>query len=399
MKFRLSVAELSVAFADLGVLLPLTLSLITLNHLNATAAFAGIGLAYLVTAFAYRLPIPVQPLKSLSATALALGLSPLVIVAGAWWMTLFFVLLALTPSARRIERLFPTPIVRGIQLGLGFLLLQSAWGLVTKPILSIMPGAAGPLLIALGAGFVLVIALRFWRDAAALAVISFGIVLALIYGGTQTIPSDALGIVWPTFNRGLPAPGDFWTALWLLALPQLPLSMANSVYSTTDAARQYFDEEASHVTPRRLLSTMTINNALAALLGGVPVCHGCGGLTAHYRLGARTGAAPLILGMISLGLAILGGRAILSLLALIPFPALGILLAYVGLQHAWLAKDLRGWRAWLSALSVALVTLLTRNLALGFAVGAGTYFSLQRCRRMNGASLRVSRFSGRPFSG
>jgi SulP family sulfate permease len=167
-----------------------------------------------------------------------------------------------------------------------------------------------------------------------------------------------------------------------LALPQIPLSLANSIYSTEDAAQQYFGASATHVTARRLLTTMGLSNIGAALFGGVPVCHGCGGLTAHYRLGARTGGAPLMLGVFFLLFGLLGGQSLLPLLQLIPMAILGVLLAYVGVQHGLLARDLKGWREWLPALTVALVGFLTRNLALGFAAGTALYFSLVFIHRL-----------------
>ena len=121
---------------------------------------------------------------------------------------------------------------------------------------------------------------------------------------------------------------------------------------------------------------MGLSNVAAALFGGVPVCHGCGGLTAHYRLGARTGGAPLMLGVFFLLFGLLGGQSLLPLLQLLPLAILGVLLAYVGVQHGLLARDLKGWREWLPALTVAVVGFLTRNLALGFAAGAALYFAI-----------------------
>src|SRR3989304_4140768 len=85
-----SLPEFSGALADLGVMLPLILALISLNGMNATGVFAGVGIAYILTALVYRLPIPVQPLKSVSALALALGLPPVVIVTGAIWNSVAF---------------------------------------------------------------------------------------------------------------------------------------------------------------------------------------------------------------------------------------------------------------------------------------------------------------------
>ncbi|MCL4530183.1 MAG: putative sulfate/molybdate transporter [Chloroflexi bacterium] len=88
--FIFSLAEFSGSLADLGVMLPLILALISLNGMNATVVFVSVGLAYLLVALVYRLPIPVQPLKSVSALALALGLAPVVIVTGAIWNAVAF---------------------------------------------------------------------------------------------------------------------------------------------------------------------------------------------------------------------------------------------------------------------------------------------------------------------
>lgn len=374
-QFRFSLAELSGALADLGVLLPLTLALITLNGINPTSVLVVIGFAYLMSAFAYRLPIPVQPLKSLAATALALGLSASVVNAGAWWMAAIFLGLALTNAPRLIVRLFPKPVVRGIQLGLGLLLLRSALALF-QPL---------DAWLWLGAGMVLVLLLCIRPHWAALGVVVFGLAVAILRIGW---PQFALTPSLPTLT--LPSLADFGPAFWLLALPQIPLSLANSVYATTDAAQHYFGTRAAHVSPRRLLTTLGLANVVAALFGGVPVCHGSGGLTAHYRLGARTGGAPLMLGVAFLLLGLLGGTTLLPLLKLIPFPALGVLLAYVGVQHGLLAKDLSGWQEWLPALAVAMTAWFSRNLALGFAVGAGLHFAWRGLSLLSHHSLSVS---------
>ncbi len=132
--FQFSVAEFSGSLADLGVMLPLALALISLNGMDATAVFVGVGLAYIITALVYRLPIPVQPLKSVSAVALALNLSPVVIVTGAIWNAIAFLGLGTARLDRWVKAAFPTAVVRGIQLGLAYLLITSAWKLVkTRP--------------------------------------------------------------------------------------------------------------------------------------------------------------------------------------------------------------------------------------------------------------------------
>jgi SulP family sulfate permease len=119
--------------------------------------------------------------------------------------------------------------------------------------------------------------------------------------------------------------------------------------------------------------TMGTIAGMTALIGGMPLCHGCGGLTAHYRLGARTGGAPLMLGGIFLVLGFLGGQASIQIFSLIPFPILGVLLVYVGCQHMLLARDLHGWREWFTALLVLVLAITTSNLAIGFISGAVFY--------------------------
>ncbi len=374
-KFRFDLAELSGALADLGVMLPLLLALIALNGVNASSAFVVVAFAYFLNAVVYRLPIPVQPLKALAAAALALGLSSGMITASAWWIAAIFLLLGISGAVAWVGKLFPAPVVRGIQIGLGLLLLRSAWTLVTIPTegweenlalggwsIPWVWAAAFLAAVALGAGLL-------WRPSwAGLIVVLSGLLFGLVRFG---FPDFQLGLTLPSFV--LPSLSDFGPAFVLLVLPQVPLSLANSVFATSDAARQYFGSSGERVSPRRLLLTMGTANVAAAALGGVPVCHGSGGLTAHYRLGARTGGALLLIGAMFLALGLLGGAGLLSLLRLIPFPALGVLLAYVGVQHMLLAKDLRGLLAWSVALLVALIAWITHNLALGFLGGVTLY--------------------------
>jgi len=377
-KFRFGLGEFSGALADLGVMLPLILALITLNGMNAAAVFMGIGLAYFLVAAIYRLPIPVQPLKSVSAVALALGLSPAVIVTGGIWNAVAFLSMGTLKVDRWVQRAFPKPVVRGIQLGLAWLLFRSAWVLIKK-----QPEAWGDGLLVLGnsidwqwilvggAALTLLLVFTRHRDLAALCVVVFGISTSIL---TLGLPKIELGLNLPSVLPLVPTWEQLWQGLWLLAVPQIPLSLGNSIYATADAARQYFGEKAGHVTERKLMLSMGTIDALTAALGGVPLCHGCGGLTAHYRLGARTGAAPMILGVIFLTMGLFGGKASMQVFRLLPFPVLGVLLAYVGLQHMLLARDLRGWQAWSTALLVLALAIYTRNLAIGFASGAVLYY-------------------------
>jgi SulP family sulfate permease len=376
--FIFSLAEFSGALADMGVMLPLVLALISLNGMDATAAFFGIGLAYIVTALIYRLPIPVQPLKSVSAIALALGLSPVIIITGAVWNAIAFLGLGFLGIDKWVHRFFPKPVVRGIQLGLAYLLFKSAWGLVSKtpqgwetavPLAQI--SLSWNLILSLGAALALIFLVKWKKEYASLGVFGFGVFVSTLHFG---LPDLTLNVALPRMLTLIPTWDQLWQGLVLLALPQIPLSLGNSVYATADAARQYFDKKAAHVTERRLMLTMGFNDLIASLIGGIPVCHGCGGLTAHYRLGARSGGAPLMLGGVFLILAIFGGQTVMNIFRLIPFPVLRILLAYVGWQHFLLIRDLEHTaQNWTTALLVLALAIWTGNLAIGFVSAAILY--------------------------
>ena len=61
-----------------------------------------------------------------------------------------------------------------------------------------------------------------------------------------------------------------------------------------------------------------IGNVASALLGGMPMCHGAGGLTAHVRLGARTAGMNLLLGGALLAAGLFFAPQVPVLLGLLP---------------------------------------------------------------------------------
>ena len=374
---RSAISELSGALGDLGTLVPLTVALITVNGLPATSVFFGVGVAYLLTGLFYRLPIPVQPLKAVAAIAIARGLPGTAVAAAGWWMGGLLILFALADLSRWLDRFFTRPVIRGIQLGLGAMLVWSGLMLASRP--QVVPGGeervihlasrALPVgwLVAVAALLLLGVALR-RRYLASLFLLAFGGLTALTVGGAGPVLGGIrLGIAFPV--PALPSTADLLSALVFLVLPQIPLTLGNAVFATADTAQTYFGSRARRVTPRNLLTTMGISQLVAALFGGVPVCHGSGGLTAHYRLGARTGAAPFIMGALCLALALFVDGNALPILALIPYPVLGTLLAFVGVQHGLLVRDLRGWEEAGVALTTAFLGFATNNLALGFGGG------------------------------
>jgi MFS superfamily sulfate permease-like transporter len=373
---RLDRWELGGAFADLGVLVPIAVALIVKNGLSATAVLLPAGLLYLAAAAVYRLPVPVQPLKAFGAIAIAQGLGVDEIAAGALAMGSIFVLLGATGLVDLAARAFPKPLVRGVQLTVGLLFLKIAWGLVAHPPATFDRHGLDSATLALLALAVLATLLLRHRLPVALVLVVTAIGVIVATEGLGEFGPSAVQL--PSLDRAV-----FWTALTALVLPQLPLSFANSCLATADAARTYFGDAARRVRPGRLATTFGAANLLSGAIGGMPVCHGAGGLTAHYSFGARTAGAPLVIGTTLVIVALGFGAGLGTLLAAFPLPILAGLLAGAGLLHIGLLRDLDRGRGLALALATGLLGSLT-NIAVGLAAGLVVWWGA----RALGALLR-----------
>ena len=359
---RLDWGELAGAVADLGVLVPIAVALIVQNRLSATAVLLPAGLLYLAAGLLYRLPVPVQPLKAFGAIAIAQGLGSNEIAAGSLLMGAVFAVLGTTGLLNQVARIFPHPIIRGVQLSVGLLFCELAWKLTTAPPAGFADHGQPIWWLVTGAVTVTLAGLTMPRRAVAL-VLATVTIAAIVLAYHEPLMFGPSPLSFPDLSMQA-----FTTAFVVLVLPQLPLTFANSCLATADVARTYFGHAADRVRPSRLALSLGIANLLAGMISGMPVCHGAGGMTAHYGFGARTGGTPIILGIALLFLALGFGASLLSLLASFPLPILAGLLAIAGLLHITLLKDLRHPTHWALAIAVGITGLLS-NLAIAL-IGA-----------------------------
>ena len=364
---KLDRRELAGAVADLGVLVPIAVTLIVANGLSPTAVLLPAALLYLINAAVYGLPLPSQPLKAFGAIAIAEGLGADEIAAGAILLGGLFLVAGRLGLLDLAARAFPGALIRGVQLTVGLLFLDIAWGLVTEPpkafaSYSLEPRWAVPL----GVGAV-VVALAFRKAGSSLVLVGAGTVVMLVLAGGD-IGLGPSGIDLPSLDAA-----TFAAAFTVLVLPQAPLSFANSCLAPADAARVYFGDRAAGVRPGRLATTYGGVNLLAGGISGMPVCHGAGGLTAHYSFGARTAGAPFVMGAALLVLAVGAGAGLAALLGAFPLPILAGLLATAGILHIGLLRDLREMRLLALALLVGAIGFAV-NLLVALGVGLGLWW-------------------------
>jgi len=360
--------DASGAVADLGVLIPIAAALVILNGFDAGTILIGVGALYLIAGVYFRVPVPVQPIKAASAIAIAAGLAPPHLAAAAVLIGIILMVIGLTDSTRFVTAIFALPLVRGVQLGVGLILVNAALGLGGDTAglwFFLVSGAIALALI--GAGFYRV------QVPLALIVVLGGVTFGLLSGAGVEWHSS----LWrPDVSFSALQPATLWGALFLLVIPQIPLTLGNAVVAVVDVERRYFGDRAERVDPRAICISAGTANLAAGLLTGMPMCHGSGGLTAHYRAGARTFRMNLLIGGVLLGLGLFFSATAFGLLALIPLAVLAGLLAFTGTVHAFLVADLRGYEL-LVALAMGLIGLATTNLAISLAVGMSMYWPVR----------------------
>lgn len=327
---------------------------------------ATAGAAYIVAGAVYRVPMSVQPLKSVVVAALALGASAAEIHMSGLLVGLCCLALSFF-YADRLATVVPRHLVQGLQLGLGVILMVKGmkWG---------MEGVNEPWLAA-GIFFLLALGMIGATFRTALPVMGWvatgGLFMALAMAFT--------GQSAPTVSQDQNLRFDIILAL---VLPQLALTLTNSVVGTHDAARRYFGDRAARVKPSWLLRTIGGGNIISAGLGGLPFCHGSGGLTAHVKGGATGWHMNLIIGGTLLAFALFSWLFGMALIPAYPVMLMAVLLFVTGFFHmqlaapSWARPELR----WI-LLSMALTALLTQNML--WTLGIGIACEIMRFLRGN----------------
>lgn len=355
--------NLTGAFADGAILFPLLAALALKTGMDGAVLMASAGIAYIAAGFLFRVPMAVQPLKSVVVAALAMGASAGDIRFSGLCIGIVCLLLSLPLfRADKIADLVPRHIVHGLQAGLGILLMLNGgkWGLGKFGDPFVIGG-----FIALTA-MIVFLSLRFDKPVMGW-VATAGLVVAVVSAFFQE-------------KTALPAPDTalHFNIIAALVLPQLALTLTNSVIGTQDVAQRYFGEAASRVSVPNLLRSIGLGNILFSPLGGLPFCHGAGGVTAHYKGGAKTEIMNFIIGGALLALAAVSWMIGVPLIPAYPKILMAALLFVTGWFHvqlampSWAQKELR-----FILIAMAVAALATQNMLWVMAVGVvGELFRL-----------------------
>jgi len=369
-RIRFDRNELAGSFGDIGTDLPLIVGIVLATGIDSASVFSLFGALQILMGLVYGLPMPLQPLKAMAVLVITQKLSGNVLFGAGLAIGATMLLLTLSGFLGKLATWIPRCVVRGIQFGLGLSLASLA--------LKTYIPSMGWLGYAL-AGCGLIVMVSLWgnrRFPPGLLVIAIGVVYAAASDLSLAAVTEGLGITLPKLH--LPSLDDLLTGFAVLALPQLPLSISNSLIATEQTVRDLFPDR--QVGIRKIGLTYSLLNLTAPFLGGIPVCHGCGGLAGHYAFGARTGGSVVIYGMFYLILGLFFSGALHEMLKVFPQPILGVVLLFEALTLlAFMRDQARSARDMTIALLVGVLALtVPQGFVVGLVVGTVVFYGFKR---------------------
>ena len=361
-------AELAGAFGDLGTFIPFVVAYITINKMDPLGILLGFGLFKIFVGLYFKTPVAVQPMKAIGGAAIAHPdlVSPGMIWGSGIFTAVFWATMALTGAIGWLEKITAKPVIRGIMLGLGISFIMQALDLAKEQ----------PLL-ALAAAILTLLFLSNQRIPAMLLLLALGIAYSFVQdpGLASKLSTVSLHFRLPELTVGKISWSDLVLGTLILGLPQAPLTLGNAILGVTAENNELFPDRPVKV--KTIALDHGLMNVVSAAIGGVPLCHGAGGMAGHVRFGARTGGALVILGLLVTFTGLFLSDSVALLFGLLPTAILGVILFFTGLELASIVRDI-GSRKEDVYVMLATAGLAVVNMGVAFVAGVALYYAMRR---------------------
>ncbi len=358
--------EFAGAFGDLGTFIPFVAAYITLNKMDPLGILVAFGLFKIFVGLYFKTPVPVQPMKAIGGMAIT---HPEMITHGMIWgsgifTAVFWLVMGLTGAVSWLHKITAKPVVRGIMLGLGLsFVVESLLLMKGQPLMAVI-GVAGTFLL-----------LSNKKIPAMLILLAFGMIMALASNPSlwDELTRISVHLRIPEFSLGRITWQDLIAGTLILGLAQAPLTLGNAIIGTVEENNQLFPDRPAKV--KTIALDHCFMNLCSAAIGGIPLCHGAGGMAGHVRFGARTGGALVILGIIVLVLGLFFSDSVLTLFKIFPPAVLGVILFFTGLELASISKDIGRNRADVLVMLVTAAVAMW-NIGVAYVAGLALYYTV-----------------------
>ena len=360
---KFSLREFGGAFGDWGTLIPFIIGFVLIVGFNPAGIFLCLGITNIILGIKYNLPLPVQPQKTIATVALSQKWTPSMVISTGFGTGIIWTVLGFSKKLNKIVERVPTTAVRGIQLGLGLIL---GWAAILLFIDNIILGIIAVAII------LVLIKNKIIPSAIILMFMGFFIIF---YTGA-VIVSDVIFRL-PSFTFYIPNWQDLIIGMLLAGIAQLFLTLTNVMVATVSLAKDLFPEKEDAIDANSLAFNMGAMNLINPFIGGIPLCHGSGGLAAQYAFGARTGGSMIFEGILEIILGLFFSHALFLLFTTFPKAILGAMLLYTAFLLGRIAFKEFNLKT-IPIIIISAVLCFVVNITVGFIVGLVLYLIFKK---------------------
>ena len=360
---KFTLAEFGGSLGDWGTLIPFIIGYVSIVGLNPAGIFLCVGITNIILGIKYNLPLPVEPQKTIGTVAISQKWSPNLVISTGFGTGIVWLILGFTKKLNVIVEKIPQIAVRGIQLGLGLILGWAALLLFSDNII------LGVISMA-----IIIVLINNKRIPSAIILTILGIFI-IFYTGALLLSQISMGL--PTFQFQIPTWENILIGMLIAGLAQLVLTLANVMIATVKLSKDLFPDKKDAIDANSLAFNMGLMNVINPFLGGIPQCHGSGGLAAQYAFGARTGGSMIMEGILEIFLGLFCSNLLFLIFMEFPKAILGAMLLYTAILLGKIAfKDFNAKTAPIIIISGILCYIF--NLIVGFLAGLVLYLIFKK---------------------
>jgi hypothetical protein len=360
---KFSIREFGGAFGDWGTLIPFVIGYVSIVGLSPASIFFCLGITNIILGIRYNLPLPVQPQKTIGTVALSQNWSPNLVISTGFGTGIVWIFLGISKKLNIIVKKVPIIAVRGIQLGLALILGWAALNLFIENLL-------------LGFISIAIILILIKNKPVPSAIILTFMGIIIIFFTNQVYFSDIRFTI-PLFDFQIPTWENFLIGMLVAGIAQLFLTLTNVMIATIVLVKDLFPEKGEVIDANSLANNMGVMNSIIPFLGGMPLCHGSGGLAAQYAFGARTGGSMILEGILEIFLGIFFSDTLFLFFNEFPKAILGAMLIYIAFLLGKISMKEFKIQTFPIILITAIICFLV-NIALGFIVGVILFLIFKR---------------------
>lgn len=355
---KFNINELSGAFGDWGTLIPFIIGYVSIVQMNPAGIFLCLGITNIILGIRYNLPLPVQPQKTIGTVAISQKWSANKVISTGFTTGIAWLLLGSSKILNKITKKVPEITVKGIQLGLAFIL---GWTALEFFINDYIFGLISIIII--------IIFIKYEKFPTAIILVMMGIFILFFL---NKFPLQDLFFNPPMLSFQIPSIENMFVGFLTAGIGQLLLTLTNVMVASIALIKKLFPDKETDIDSNNLASNMGIINLFSPFLGGMPLCHGSGGVAAQYAFGARTGGSMIYEGIIEIVLGLFFSNFLFNLFVSFPEGILGAMLLYTAFLLGKVAFTEAKWKAFPIIFISALICFFI-NITVGFIVGLALY--------------------------